>query len=134
MCTVFFINGYHCRVLLLNYKNKREPLVFAGNLLFSGPEERETAISPSPETASGSDSDNVLKDTPQPSSFTLKSARNRDGTLSDPHSLSRGGQQSHSQNQQVAHVEIHHEMTRLSEVTPDSLESIEELEESSLLN
>ena len=125
-----------CRVLLLNYKNQRKPLVFAGNLLFSGPEERETALSPSPETASGSDSDNVLKDTPQPiaSSFTLKSARNRDGTLSDPHSLSRGGQQSHSQNQQVAHVEIHHEMTSLSEVTPDILESIEELEESSLLN
>ena len=75
LCFIISPNCCYCGVLLLNYNNKWEPLVFAG------PVERETAISPSPKTVSCGDSDNVLKDTPQPNSFILKSAHNRDGTL-----------------------------------------------------
>jgi hypothetical protein len=139
------LGGFLATILFLNYKNKRPQLVFAGNLLFSGPEERESPTSiPQPVNPNlRNKPSNISPDPGAPSSLTLKSAPNKNNTLTSSVTKEGPGTGSKSSSKigrltdpvrrftqrQVVEVEIHQEMTPLSKsLSGDSLDSIKEPE------
>jgi hypothetical protein len=146
------LGGFLATILFLNYKNKRPQLVFAGNLLFSGPEERESPTSiPQPVNPNlRNKPSNISPDPGAPSSLTLKSAPNKNNTLTSSVTKEGPGTGSKSSSKigrltdpvrrftqrQVVEVEIHQEMTPVSTtrtLSSDSLDSTEEIRESLII-
>ena len=140
-------------MFLLNYKNERPKLVFAGNLLFSGPEEGES-LTPNPQTVKPnprSKFSHISLDPSAPSSLTLESNPNKKETLTRSISRERPGTDSKPSSkmgrltdtirrstQQVVEVDVHtvpREMTPLSKTLSMSTDSIqfEELDESLMI-